>query len=886
MQAGDRLMNSPINPLVRAQMKEGIARAQAGLQNLQYAQTLTPQQRFLLGRQTTQGYEQISPAEAGAKVFPYFQPKLKKSTGGKPEPSAPSTAPGTGSEPQEATTPPKKYPVITDEPKNLQPDQQPKLDPETNLPIAETDTSDFYAHQGGLVVRGYDKGGSVSDAPPGPPPAPLGPFLNPATGNYEPIQQPPIQASPFARPGPTPPPAPVQPPQQPQPNQTMLANQQNPPGIHPVISSQDVLELAKHWNTGVQSVAYHPMGPNGPQYSLFGKNGTPLGKVDAATITQLSPGLVAGSNTGTVMQVAANSQQPQPGTPSPQAIAAARQQANQFAATGGPPPGGPPPQTNQPGNMLLQPPAAPGPPPGQPPQGPGAYNAAAYQMPQGPTITQSGDVNPALMAGGSDEQALAAAKAAAMKSGTHTADSSTSEVTPLSADDKAVFTPEAIANARAQAKIATNQPANDDGDPRMDYDLGPWHIYRDDKNKTGELYAVRPGLSSLFKQQRYYLGSDGWQEYELPNTNMRMNVEAEYGGRPGGVGGAPCAECPGGKYPVFNHDQIVNMSVPAMQNALKLAGNYHNTSGEPNSNMTARLDGLANISKRMQRVIDGVDVAIKAGIDPTTYGRQALKFSQEAQAAHDIEPPGGFTPWWNPLGWVNLPEMWNRLGYSYHAFRAEGHPINRFGNRLAEEKDRINDAMDPSNLPGRKEALIKPETTSAQISTPWGSGSFQHTAEGKNPNPELERVFGGTGTTQKNVRDDLAELKRQYDKDFEDSYADAVTHNFRLTPQQVAYHNALIHRVPMPDRDVNDDSANPFRDHQGHLTNPYDTNPKPSVDQVGRAATKASASPAPQPGPTPRTDIDTEAKARGLKSGTRYMAVDPQDGKMKEWEVQ
>lgn len=91
-------------------------------------------------------------------------------------------------------------------------------------------------------------------------------------------------------------------------------------GIHPVISAQDVLQLAKHWNTAAKDVAYHPNGPQGPAYSIFGKNNAPLGPpIPASTIARMSPGLAVGHNLSTSMDVAAAGQQPpvQPPQPAP-----------------------------------------------------------------------------------------------------------------------------------------------------------------------------------------------------------------------------------------------------------------------------------------------------------------------------------------------------------------------------------------------------------------------------------------------------------------------------------------------------------------------------------------------------------------------------------------
>jgi len=795
MQAGDRLQNSPLlNPAVRAQMQESMARAQEGAAMLNYYKNLPPDQqykRFLLGRETPQGYEMISPAESGAKVFPYFQPKLPTDPNAPPPPPAPSHAPGTG-----------KEPIISEgaKPKESAPSEK-KDETEPPKDVSETTPSDLYASNqpGPLPTYGNQNvrfpGGTFQNP---------GAFLNPATGSYQQLQtQPP---SPFGPPGtPSPPPAPMQPPPPPQTNQPtnplLLANQpqpQNTGSIHPVVSSQDVLQLAKHWNTNVQSVSYHPNGPNGPQFSLFGKNNSPLGQIDATTIAQLNPGLVAGSNTATAMQVAAAGQQAQR-----------------------PPTGPPVPPAQYP--TIAQDQTAPG------PSAPPAYNAAPYQQ----AVTQA-MAQPGNLAAEAGPQAGTRTDIAAQPAQPPQPDKE--QRTPISDSDKSFFTPEAIANARATAKVDPNAANNNEnGDPHVG-ELGPYHLYRDDTYGTGELYAARPGRSSIYKQQRLVLGSDGWDEYELPTTNMRMNMEAEFAGNKGGVNGAPMQGLgvdvkPDEKFPTFDGKAIANMPVDKMKRWLELAGRYHNTTGEANSPVVQRLINLGSAIQNIQRMADGMDAADKGKISPDMYGLAAQYESHQARKRDELTPPGGWSEFKlnDPSTW---PETFRRraeesLNYdwaAYHDIRARGSQKNTFSNYLEQQSKALNNAIFQLQATGRVPFLVKAqEGTSGSVSGLGLSASFKHGSDEytSEPSPHLEvqNMFAGDEQPAES-RKNLLKLKAGYVKQYIQEYEDATGHNWRPTTEAFRIYRMLKKGESVPD------DQNEFKDSGGQTRNPFTTGHK------------------------------------------------------------
>jgi hypothetical protein len=712
--------------------------------------------------------------------------------------------------------------------------------------------------------------------------------------------------------------------------------------VHPVIAPKAVLDAVKtNVTTAATDASYLPSGGvNGEPAWAIGMKGGGHTVISASQLAQSSWGrtLMAGHNASEVMEAQAQGQQPgvqggqvwnplqpAPGPMAPQGLPSASpsvspssavppvspsvsqgpQARAQYPNISGPPPAPTGPSQSQPqiarGGQVWNPQQ---PSPG-PTASPGPPPAPAGPLPDQPQIAQGGQVwNPNQPAPGPQapvvpgaydptpyRQAVAQAIANPQnlvaqenpQAGVRSTDTPTipvrPEVTPLTDQERAVFTPEAIAAARANAQPVPNQPSNDGSDPPMG-DLGPWHLYRDDRNQTNELYAVRPGLSSLFKQQRYYLGSDGWHEYDLPNTNTRLAMEAEFGGGKGGVAGATM---PNGKvFPTMSHDDIANLSVPAMQQWLKLAGQYHNTTGEPNSTMDQRFNGLIDLSQRTQRLIDGQEIAQKEGIPSEAYSKEAQRRSRAAADRDALKGRAGTTSW-NPIELLN--DAANAGSYNQKNAEARGEKVNSFSDYLEEQVKRMNDAE--SQLPGRQIALQKPgqnEGPSVSLSGYGLSGTAKLGAgagDSVSPHRAVNRLFENASPAEAKayLLDHKAEINRQ----FEQTYADAIAHNYRLTPAAVAYHNLITHGSDGAngselDKPGPDGEGSRFRDSNGHLINPFRENPP---NQSNPAPARSSPGPTPPPAratptPTPviRSQADLDAFKRKYPPGTPFVDSD------------
>jgi hypothetical protein len=86
----------------------------------------------------------------------------------------------------------------------------------------------------------------------------------------------------------------------------------------------------------------------------------------------------------------------------------------------------------------------------------------------------------------------------------------------------------------------------------------------------------------------------------------------------------------------------------------------------------------------------------------------------------------------------------------------------------------------------------KNQGTSVSLSGYGLSGTAKlgdNAGSSKSPHREVNRLF--ENTTIDEARADLVAHKALIDRQFEEAYADALAHNFRLTPDVVAHHHAL-----------------------------------------------------------------------------------------------
>jgi hypothetical protein len=388
----------------------------------------------------------------------------------------------------------------------------------------------------------------------------------------------------------------------------------------------------------------------------------------------------------------------------------------------------------------------------------------------------------------------------------------------------------------------------------------------------------------LFKQQRYYLGSTGWQEYDLPTTHLRQLMQAEYGGGQGGAAGGPTKG--GGRFPTMGYNDIATMGVPAMKKWLAMADEYHNTNGVPNDNMEQRLTGLMDLSARAQRLRDGNAVAMRDGIPSNNYGREAQFRSNAARERNKLTPPSldgtnpdyAYGPDLSNLGWRNYWDAQARRG-----------SVNRLSDYMEEQVKRMND--DEAQIPGKKVALEKPIGSSGPSATvvgPWGTAlkidGGTSDSSSVSPHRDINATF--ESGDQKDIDAGLRSKQAEFDRQFEESYSDAVTHNYRLTPAVVAYHNAIQHRGDVEDGYTVKDEGNAFRDKSGRLVNPYKRStasptptptptptPSPSPGQRGRLSITSEA-------PVTAITGDNDPKLKNLSSGDLYRGP---DGVLRAW---
>lgn len=312
-QVFEDVKNSRLNPLVKIQMQEEIARNQLGIANIDFLRK-NPQWAHWVTSVGAGGPTTTAPVTEPVTQSANLPPDTSGGGGGGGSQQQTITRTGSNTGVDQKTG--KQYHEVTPGSNQWIEGPAPAFQPPpTNLNQGMA--------QGGLVRPFYAQEGGV--VPPSSLFASRPPVAPPAAPGYQ--QAPPQQAAP-------------QQPQQPSPGQQILAQTTS---LHPVMSSQTALELARHYDTSAQRAVYHPQGPTGePSFSFFGPKNTPLGPpVPVSTLVRNGgAGLAAGENLASSMAVADTQQQaqqaqqqlPQPPTTYP-TIA-----SDQGGAQGGPPP--------------------------------------------------------------------------------------------------------------------------------------------------------------------------------------------------------------------------------------------------------------------------------------------------------------------------------------------------------------------------------------------------------------------------------------------------------------------------------------------------------------------------------------------------------------------
>lgn len=487
-QAGEMLQKSPLNPEVRAQMKYGVDQYKAAQDQIAYMKSLGPM-GHMLQQTTPQGLTQTAPA---AISDPTMAARFMEQAG---------VGPKTG-----GTTGPA---------------------PDVNAPPQPT---------------------KAEGAPPGT-------FLNPATGNYEPLQQgqPSGQPAPEVQKGPptaeemgkgqagvsmfsspvaqaAPAPTAFQGPTQEQTTaavqeglqrnrfagagQGVPANYQSPQdqaalaqwqaqNAHPVMSSHDALAWMKSQTTLAQDATYLPHGgPNQEPAYAFHMKGGGINTVPISQMVRNGAGpVVAAQNTSAVLSSTSDkvAGQQQPGAPP-----AAAQASPVWN-----------PQQPAPGPTAA--PTAPAP---VAPAAPGMTDIYGNPLSAYTNVASKGGLTP--------DQLTAQTTGAGQP-----AQPAQQPGQPLHALADSTLTPADQDAIQAQAQQMAAPSGEYTGDRRMKDTKGPYTYYiNDDPNSPsrGRAYTVLPGSAGgYYNQKRWYLGTNQYEEYELPDSAMRKNMWEKWG---------------------------------------------------------------------------------------------------------------------------------------------------------------------------------------------------------------------------------------------------------------------------------------------------------------------------------------------------------------------
>jgi hypothetical protein len=755
-QVGEMLQKSPLNPAVKAQMDYGIDQYKAAQAHVAWLQ-----QQGRAGQMaestTPSGLETI-PA-GGAGVNPMVAMRLLAGPPKKTPPPAPekkqstqeqkeqSTSPYGGLEEKNAPVPPEELPVNPGDLLSL------------NVPSQGGSTAALAAGPASVVNTGQSQSSDIEAIP---------------AAQYRAQQQGGSIWSP-QRPSPAPPPAPTTPmpsgtgagaPQGSPSEQQQLAQWQAQ-NAHPVMASGDALNWAKNFDTGAQRATYLPHGgPGGEPAYAFHMKGGGINTVPISQMVKSGGGpLVAGQNTSATLSTSdALMNQPPPGQPPGMTLGATAQAppGMTLGQLGQPQPG----QAQQAG----------------PPQAPG-YDVAAYQMPQGPTITQTGAVNPALMAGGSNRQAQAAAQAVANPRVDATAPIVPDTNTPIPQVSQEDAQDNIFSKGYSPAELAKMSE-----DPTVSNFAG--FTWKQDR-RFGNFYAVQRSPSNIFREDRWNWGKPSWEDTATDNSGIQQELHDMVGSTPGIN---------------YTDEQIRNMSPNKIMTALNEGKRFAATKSDPASQTETGINGRTEMVKILQRITSQVEAAKKAGMDPGEFRDAVRAASAQAAERNQVMPvlPGqqlnsdlAQTDLAQRLG---LPkdaatdpgQLYGLMQGAFHGAlaSASGYKPNPFVDNLAQEMQNLDKVA--HGTPG---IIVR---SSEQPGSTFNVQGVQLPVSGKVSDiKELSNVFAGVpydtmlrglNTFTKRMTDGLA--------DYHDS---AVNSGYRVNNNQRANREAIKNNQLIPD---------------------------------------------------------------------------------------
>ena len=625
--------------------------------------------------------------------------------------------------------------------------------------------------------------------------------------------------------------------------------------LHPVVSPQAFLTAYReNVSTKASDATYMPSaGPGGtPAFSIGMKGGgTTLLPLQQIAQTSWGGPLIAAHNASQILshqQDQADSAQ-QPGAQgqplAPQSDQGQPQPGAQPQIAQGPPaaPTGPLPgaQGQPPAPQAVQ---------GQPPAAPG-YNALAYQMPQGPTLTQAGDVNPALMAGGDNAQAVAAAQP------------------PVPQIDPTDFN----ANVKGYSKEELAKM-------KKDPDLGNYagFNWRQDRQFQTKYAVMRDG-SSPFKELRWNAGLDQWVPTYKENGQLMEQVQAARAQVPLLNG-------------MLSDTEISNMSEDDLKETLDSAVRLAKTGGDASDLNSLHIRGTINQSKALGRTLAMLEAAKKEGISPKLFSGGAQESSEQASERGGTLPAEGEEyPLPVPEDPINpsnigaVPGIYWDLGWAAsHGARANltRGQISPLADQMKAELKYFTEQM--QQTPGIN-VTSEPKAAPGEVKLGGGYQGFGGSASVKLPTDEstlkdIKRMSQGN-----NIDDMIAgakELKKKVDADILDSTDRATRMGYRTPPQ---FKNAA---QAIKDGKNIEDNENQFVDKNGnpvmpdHYKNPPGRASKIPIGTGGELNTQVEDEMkrlyGNRPIPTMRFDnIDDATKfSKGAKSGTLYDVKDSQ----------
>lgn len=806
LEAGHQIQSSALNPAVRAQMQYATDQYKRGEEQLAFMRQMGPYGN-LLTQTTPQGTTQIAPGTItdptmAARMLEAM--KLGPSPGGGGSGPAPAVNTGGAPQPSQAPQPGQAAPPPAPAKKG------PPTTSEMGKPQASTDSADANlaasTDNNFLLSRMMQERqaaglGSSAAAQQGTPSGMT--FLNPATGNVEPLQTQAPTSIFGTQNAPAAPAAPSQPPPG-QPGSAISQVTQQPgvalanwqaQNVHPVIAPKAVLDAVRtNVSTAAQDATYLPNG---------GVNGEPAWAIHMKGGGQstISASQLAASPWGRTLMATHNASE-------------VMEQQNQQ-----------PPQTNQPGNMLLQPQ------PGQP-AAQGSQVWSPQQPAPGPPAAPSGqgmtDIYGNPLGAYTNVESQGGPSLAAL--GAQTAPAGVPAPAPAPAPTDVSQADQAVVQARAD-RMGESSAGQYTGDRRVEGTAGPYTYYRDDDPSSpsrGRVYTTLPGpAGGYFNQQRWYLGTPSYQTYELPDSAMRQHM-LDYWGNAGQL----------------TRSEIEKMGPEEMKPWLQRAWqNDHLANAPIDASSNVSLDAAEDLHKTIKQISDIGKTLAENGY-PELSSTDLFNANMEGGAeALESRRPYGEQAFTQRAGTRAGSVMGAAAGMdrdTAQAVRTMDQLVNHAHGLLQNHPELF--------PPGKTEGIQTPNIRGELINV--GTPNIK-------PSDVLDDVFSGREWDAK------AKNLDNLHQNLSDRYTSMVDGQHAMLQRVQPKHDANVVRISQG-LDI-PDAANPYQDHtmpRSEVTTMADANAKIATlnEQIRRIKDQLPAT-APSTSPTPMETVDPTDKS-------------------------